>query len=75
VFYVGVAIVILVALFVRNYPKGVEAPERKKVGHGELFNLKAIFRNPQTAMIAFYSFFAWMPITVFAAFWGIDFLS
>jgi len=75
VFFIGVIIVILVPLVVRNYPKGVEVPEQKKIGHGELYNLKTIFKNPQTIFIALYSFFAWMPITVFAALWGITFLS
>lgn len=75
VFWVGVVIVILIPLIVRDYPKGAEIPEKQKLGKGELHNLKTIFRNPQTTMIALYSFFAWMPITVFAALWGIDFIS
>lgn len=75
VFYIGIVIVVLVPIFVRNYPKGVEVPEPKKPGHGEIFNLKTIFKNPQTIIVALYSFFAWMPITVFAALWGIDFIS
>jgi MFS family permease len=75
VFLVGVVIVILIPLIVRDYPKGVEVPERKKIGHGELFNLRAIFKNKQTPVIALYSFFAWMPMIVFGALWGVDFLS
>lgn len=75
VFLVGVVLMILVPLIVRNYPKGVEVPEKKKLGHGELYNLKTIFKNKQTFVIALYSFFVWMPMIVFGALWGVDFLS
>lgn len=77
VFLFGIILVILVPLIVRNYPKGVEIPttEKKKFGKGELQNLKAIFKKSQTFIIAIYSFCSWMPMTVFAALWGIDFLS
>lgn len=75
VFLVGLVLMILVPLIIRNYPKGVEAPKKKKLGRGEFNNLKIIFKNRQTFIIAIYSFCAWMPMTVFAALWGVDFLS
>ena len=75
IFLIGLVLLILVPLIVRNYPKGVDVPKKKKLGRGEIYNLKTIFKKPQTFIIAIYSFCAWMPMTVFAALWGVDFLS
>lgn len=75
VFLIGLVLMILVPIVIRNYPKGIEAPTKKKMGRGELHNLKTIFKKRQTFIIAIYSFCAWMPMTVFAALWGVDFLS
>jgi MFS family permease len=73
--FLGLILVVLVALIVRDYPKGTKVPPKEKLGQGEWHNLKAIFANKQTFILAFYSFFSWFPITVFAAFWGVTFLS
>ena len=75
VFLVGVVLVVLLPLVIRNYPKNTVLPKHPKVGRGEWKKLKTIFTRPQTFIMALYSFFAWMPMTVFGALWGIDFLS
>lgn len=74
-FSFGILVAILIPIIVRNYPKGVPVPPKKKVGHGEWENIKAIFSHAQTLFIAIYGFFSWMPMMVFGALWGIDFLS
>jgi MFS family permease len=75
VFCIGVVLVILMPLIVRDYPKGAVIPEKKKIGRGEWENLRIIFRNKQTWMVALYTFFSWSPCVVFAALWGVKFLS
>ncbi len=76
VFVVGLVIIVLLALFIRNYPAGVKAPVmEKKLGHGEWHNLKLVFGKFQTWTLALYSFFSWAPITVFGGLWGVKFLS
>lgn len=71
----GVVLLILIALIVRDYPDGKVQQKPKAFRHHELKNLMQILKNSQTWVIALYSIFIWMPITVFAAFWGVKFLS
>jgi len=74
VFIAGLILAILIPLVVRNYPKFIQAPKKKKIGHGEIHSLRIIFSRAQTWVVAFYSFFIWVPITVFAALWGVDYI-
>lgn len=70
---IGIALAILVAIIVRDYPRtsinGVEPI--KKVGFN---NVSKVFKSKQTWLIALYSFSVWAPIATFAALWGIPFL-
>lgn len=70
----GAVLLVLMACVVRDYPKGATIPPKKKLGVGELHNLKTILSKSQTYIIALYSCFAWLPVIVFAALWGVSFI-
>ncbi|MBL4647475.1 MAG: MFS transporter [Gammaproteobacteria bacterium] len=77
-FILGVIIAILVASFVRNWPKHAEQTKRQlteKQNHSIKDSLRAVFRNKQMWWIVSYAFTSWLPITVFAELWGIKYLS
>jgi MFS family permease len=75
IFFVGVVIVIILPLVVRNYPDGVTPPPKKKLFHGEMHNLKLVLKKSQTWIVALYSFLSWAPVTVFGGLWGVKFIS
>lgn len=77
-FYAGLIISLCVWLFIRDWPEGNKPPEDEihhskqgKVSSG----LKSVFSKAQTYWAAIYSFAIWAPITVFAALWGIPYIS
>ncbi len=72
--FLGIILVVLMMLMVRDYPKNTEIPTPKKIGIGEWHNLKEVLSKAQTYVIGVYSFFSWVPVTVFAALWGVSFL-
>jgi MFS family permease len=74
IFIIGLVLVILIPLIMRDYPDGKVPPPKKKIGHGEIENLRVVFRNNQTWVMALYTFLVWAPVTIFAALWGVDFL-
>lgn len=75
VFVIGVVLVILMPIIIRNHPRGVEVPKHKPSWGDWLHHLKMVFHKPQTWIIALYSFFSWAPMTVFGALWGVAYLS
>lgn len=77
-FYVGIVLAICVWLFIRDWPEGNKPPV-DEVHHSHHTGLWAglvrVFSKSQTYWIALYSFMIWAPITVFAALWGIPYVS
>lgn len=77
-FYAGIIISLFVWLFIRDWPEGNKPPV-DEVNHSEHTDvtpsLKRVFGKAQTYWAALYSFAIWAPITVFAALWGIPYIS
>lgn len=69
---IGLVFAILIALIVRNRPKG-EKHLGQRSAHVRR-KLSAVFLNPQTYWVALVGFAAWSPITIFATLWGAPFL-
>jgi MFS family permease len=74
-FVLGIILVVLIALLVRNHPKDSKVYEFNPAEHHEVANLKELLSKTQTYIIALYSFFTWLPMTVFGALWGVSFLA
>ena len=75
--WTGLLFTVLLFLIIRDYPK-------KEIVRNESLNkkliipwklIKVVIWKPQTWWIGIYSFFCWAPITIFASFWGIPFLT
>jgi MFS family permease len=77
-FYAGLVISFCVWLCIRDWPEG-NAPAKDEIHHTKHSSiktgLKAVFAKTQTYWSALYSFAIWAPITVFAALWGIPYIS
>lgn len=77
-FYSGLVISIFVWLFIRDWPEGNQAPvDEIHHSHTDAVtpSLRKVFAKVQTYWAAIYSFAIWAPITVFAALWGIPYIS
>lgn len=76
-FYLGIALMLINFVFLRNWPQGMMqrkleyAAERRSI----MQSLYCVFSNRQTYGIALYSFAIWVPVTVFAALWGIPYIA
>lgn len=77
-FWAGLVISICVWMFIRDWPEGNQPPV-DEVNHtpalGLATSLRRVFSKAQTYWAAIYSFAIWAPITVFAALWGIPYVS
>lgn len=72
---VGFVLAIFIFLIIRNYPPNVEPDDTSDVDtEHEIYKLIHVCRNPQTWLIALYTFFAWAPVVVFAGLWGVPYL-
>ena len=68
----------LVWLIVKDHPPGKQAAGASLHGAqktGELQRLKAVLGKAQTWWVGLYAFFSWGPAVVFAALWGVPYLS
>lgn len=69
----GFALAVLIALVVRDSPKGHMVVKHHSYG-GEWKRLLIVCKNPQTWLVGFYAFAMWAPMTVFAELWGTVYL-
>jgi MFS family permease len=75
-FFLGVVLAICYWLFIRDWPSDAEPLDNLSKNKHNIFSiLIEVFTKPQTYFMAIYSFAIWSPITVFAALWGIPFVS
>ena len=74
VFVIGVLLVILMPIIIRDHPPGMKIEKQKPNWANWLHHLKMVFHKPQTWIMALYSFFSWAPMTVFGALWGVAYL-
>ncbi|MBU0744229.1 MAG: MFS transporter [Gammaproteobacteria bacterium] len=73
--YIGFLLAILIAIFIRNQPKGLKKITPIKSDKNFIWhNLKIALRNRETWTIGIYSFLVWTPVITFAALWGAPFL-
>lgn len=76
-FWLGLLLTVILALFIRNWPKDMEHRKIEQVVArvSVWARLAIVFSKAQTYWIAIYSFAIWIPVTVFATLWGIPYLA
>jgi MFS family permease len=72
--YIGLVIMVIVWLLVRDEPDAIAHKQSHMFKSGELRRLAYVSSNPQTWLVALYAFTSWAPILVFAGLWGIPFI-
>ena len=70
---IGVGIMALFWLIIRDHPKGCEIEKAKKTDVSEIQRLKSVCRKDQTWWVGLTGFASWSPILIFAALWGTPF--
>lgn len=75
----GIFLAVLFALIIRNQPpetlNDVKNSQHLSSYHNECTRLKRVLGEPQTWAVALYAFSCWAPISIFAAMWGVPFLT
>jgi len=77
-FFLGVLGVILAGFvwkIVRDYPPGATAEEQHPPEESYWEKLRIVLAKPQTWFVGGFNFLIWAPIAVFAALWGVPYLS
>lgn len=72
--YMGIAIMVIIWLVVRDEPDAAEKKNSHTFKSGELRRLSHVSSNSQTWLIAIYAFTSWAPILIFAVLWGVPFI-
>jgi len=70
---IGASIALIAWIVIRDHPH--KTVPMNKIITMVMSNLRQVFGNRQTWVVALYSFAVWAPITAFAALWGVDYLS
>lgn len=71
----GFVLCVLFILFLRDFAPWQQSYQRRRAWSHPLKGLKDVLSNSQTWYLAIYGFCSWAPMVVFAALWGISYLS
>lgn len=70
----GLILAVLIAVFVRDFPKGGHAVNKHQIRRPLFEMLKALFTNKQAMWIAVYAYTIWASIALLGALWGTYYL-